>query len=421
MEEKSITMKELKKRRMLIVLPLLTLPFITFLFWSLGGGKAQEDILENKQKAGFNIDLPLPRLKEDSALNKMSYYEIAVMDSLKLQDEIRNDPNYSDNLVSSDSLIHDDYTLKSNNKLRNISSKNENEVKVYEKLKALQKAIRKPAEGNENTHDMREFQNYASSDSNEDEVRGLERMMTIMNTPQEPDPELKQLGGMLENILDIQHPERVEEKLKQSSLDQKVKVFTVQKMEGYQNFHISSLENNIKTPQLNNNSFYSLDENHSFNFQQNAIEAVIHETQTIVNGSTVKIRICNSIIINGIQIPKNVFVFGAATLKGERLEIMVNTIKYGNTIFPVALKVFDMDAIDGIYIPGAISRDVAKSSADRSMQAVNFSGLNDSWTGQAAGMGVEAAKSLLSKKVKLIKVVVKAGYQVLLCDEKDLK
>jgi hypothetical protein len=34
-------------------------------------------------------------------------------------------------------------------------------------------------------------------------------------------------------------------------------------------------------------------------------------------------------------------------------------------------------------------------------------------------MGIEAAKSLLSKKVKLIKVVVKAGYQVLLYDEKQ--
>lgn len=38
---------------------------------------------------------------------------------------------------------------------------------------------------------------------------------------------------------------------------------------------------------------------------------------------------------------------------------------------------------------------------------------------QAAGMGVEAAKTLLSKKVKLIKVAVKAGYKVLLYDEKE--
>ena len=53
------------------------------------------------------------------------------------------------------------------------------------------------------------------------------------------------------------------------------------------------------------------------------------------------------------------------------------------------------------------------------MQSIGLSGVSDSWGAQAAGMGVEAAKTLLSKKVKLIKVAVKAGYNVLLYDEKE--
>ncbi len=40
---------------------------------------------------------------------------------------------------------------------------------------------------------------------------------------------------------------------------------------------------------------------------------------------------------------------------------------------------------------------------------------------QAAGAGLEAAKSLFSKKVKLIKVTVKAGYKVMLKDDKQKK
>jgi hypothetical protein len=35
---------------------------------------------------------------------------------------------------------------------------------------------------------------------------------------------------------------------------------------------------------------------------------------------------------------------------------------------------------------------------------------------QAASAGIQAAKTLISKKVKLVKVTVKAGYQVLLRD-----
>ena len=83
------------------------------------------------------------------------------------------------------------------------------------------------------------------------------------------------------------------------------------------------------------------------------------------------------------------------------------------------LSVYDMDGLVGIYIPGAINRDVATASDGRPMQTSGLTPLDDSWGAQAAGAGIEAAKSLLSKKVKLVKVVVKAGYKVLLRDEKQ--
>lgn len=152
---------------------------------------------------------------------------------------------------------------------------------------------------------------------------------------------------------------------------------------------------------------------------QNAVEAIIHETQTIVNGSTVKFRLINDIFINDIKIQKDNFLFGTASLKGERLTINISNIRYNSSLFPVNLSVYDMDGLVGIYIPGAINRDVAKASADRSMQTLGVASLDDSWGAQAARAGIEAAKSLLSKKVKLVKVVVKAGYKVLLHDEKQ--
>lgn len=139
----------------------------------------------------------------------------------------------------------------------------------------------------------------------------------------------------------------------------------------------------------------------------------------MVNGSTVKLRLGNPIFINGILIPKDHFLFGVTSLKGERLTIKINSLRYTNSIFPVDLSVYDMDGLEGIYMPGAINRDVAKSSADRSIQTLGVTSLDDSWGAQAAGMGIETAKNLLSKKVKLVKVVVKAGYKVLIYDEKQ--
>ena len=76
-----------------------------------------------------------------------------------------------------------------------------------------------------------------------------------------------------------------------------------------------------------------------------------------------------------------------------------------------------MDGLAGIYIPGAISRDVAKQSADNSLQLMELTTLDPSLKAQAAAAGINTVKSMLSKKVKQVKVMVKAGYRVLLRDK----
>ena len=425
MEEKIVSPKESKKRKVLLMLPLLTFPFLTFLFYSLGGGRMDSKTAKNEQEKGFNFNLPMPKFKEDTTLDKMSYYDKATVDSIKLREQIKKDPNYSaDKLLVENEEGNTPYDIQSHSFQKNSSAFNSqsfqdrNEKKVYEKLRALEKVISQPSVMSSYGQDMREFENYGSSKGESEEIKKLEGLMAAMGTPQEADPELQQLGGMLENILDIQHPQRVQERLKQSSDSKKGKVYSVQKKSAENN--ISLLEENASMQSfLKSNSFYSLDEEPVAEEVQNSIEAVIHETQTIVNGSVVKLRLINDIFLQGTAIPKNTFLYGMAALKGERLEVKITNIQYKNSIYPVELTVYDIDGIDGIYIPGTINRDVAKASADRSIQTLGLTGISDSWGAQAAGMGIEAAKSLMSKKVKLIKVVVKAGYRVLLYDEKQ--
>lgn len=424
MEEKIISPRESKKRKMLLVLPLIALPFITFLFYILGGGQEEVKAAGNDIKKGFNFELPLPKFKQDSALDKMSYYDQAAADSIKLLEQIKKDPNYSTgslSYVDNDSYPQEVYETGNFTRERtgfnSTAIQNKSEQKVYEKLRALQKVISQPSPVNNYGQDMSEFDNY-SSGVDPDAVKKLEGLMSAMSTPQEPDPELQQLGGMLENILDIQHPERVQERLKQSSENKKGKALSVNKKEAEN--YISSLQENITYQNVpKSNAFYSLNEDSELEDTQNSVQAVIHETQTIVNGSVIKLRLAHDILLQGTTIPKNTFLYGIAALKGERLEVKITNIQFKNSIFPVELAVYDMDGIDGIYIPGAIDRDVAKASADRSIQTLGLTGISESWGAQAAGMGIEAAKSLMSKKVKLIKVVVKAGYKVLLYNEKQ--
>ncbi|CAI2768636.1 conjugative transposon protein TraM [Flavobacterium collinsii] len=423
METKTISLRASKRRQMLLVLPIIILPFITLLFYILGGGRMEAAEAANEIKKGFNFTLPIPKFKEDSTLDKMSYYDQAAVDSLKLQEQIKKDPNYLNQKILEESLndfTKSDFSTQGFSKNRTgLNSKplqDSNEQKIYEKLQALQKAVSQPAVLDKYGHDMREFENYGSSKGVTDEIQHLEKMMSVMGESTGPDPEMAQLGGMLENILDIQHPSRVQERLKQSSESKKGKTYAVNHKKAENN--ISYLEQGPVSTAVKPNSFYTIEQD-TDSQQQNSTQAVIHETQTIVNGSIVKLRLHNDVTLQGNVIPKNTFLYGTAALKGERLEVKIDNIQYRNSIFPIQLSVYDIDGIEGIYVPGTINRDSAKASADRSIQTLGLTGITDSWGAQAAGMGIEAAKSLMSKKVKLVKVLVKAGYQVLLYDEKQ--
>ncbi len=98
------------------------------------------------------------------------------------------------------------------------------------------------------------------------------------------------------------------------------------------------------------------------------------------------------------------------------MKIEITSVRFENSILPVSLDVYDMDGQEGIYIPGSITRTTVKESTNNAIGRVNTTTVDPSIEAQAASAGIEAAKSLLSKKTKLIKMTIRAGYKVLLKD-----
>jgi len=445
MQTKTNSPHFLQQRKFFMVLPLLVLPFITLIFWVLDGGKSHNTQAQAQTiKKGLNLELPAAYLKEDKALNKLSYYEKAASDSAKLEKYIKNDPYYNQQkkLATEEKTVADatkpsslkinQNTSPQNSKLntsiydRDATTTDPNVAKVYQKLEQLNTVLKKaevPLATKSASYTG--ISNQSGTAPNKDDLDRLEQMMVSMNGGNSSeDPEMQQLNGMLEKILDIQNPERVREKIRTSSkaaVEQKLPVaanndepisLLVNNNAGFSQHAISKGSSS--------NGFYSLENDAQRNsYSPDAISAVVHETQTIVEGSMVKLRLINDISIDGVLIPAGNFVFGVATLNGERLHIKINSIHYHHSLLPVALTVFDLDGINGIYIPGAITREVTKQSADRALQGIGLTTLDPSLGAQAAGVGIEAAKTLFSKKAKLVKVTVKAGYQVLLQDQKQ--
>ena len=405
-----------------MVLPVLIIPFVTMGFWALGGGQAQtkNNLADNIK--GLNLQLPDANLKDDKNADKLSFYNEADADSLKRDELLRNDPYYKDSIISRrNTLMSDTGNLLSTAPLYsglNQSPYNKtadaNEQRIYQKINEINKQINQPDNGTQtNSNPNQPATNNDSNEQFSNEVDRLQGMMQQMNGSPEADPEMQQLNGTLEKILDIQHPDRVKEKLKEKSLKSKEQVFIVTRQ--FVKNNISLLDTG-KSKRNAENKFFGVEED-ADSEEQNTVEAVVHQTQTLVNGAVVKMRLLNDIYLNGSLVKKGNFVFGIAELNDERLEININSIRNNNSLFPVKLEVFDMDGLLGIYIPGAISRDVAKQSTDNGLQLLELTSMDPSFKAQAAATGINAAKSLLSKKVKQVKVLVKAGYKVLLRDK----
>lgn len=386
----------LRKRKMMLVLPLLIIPFLTMAFWALGGGKGNEPVIANEQK-GLNLNLPDAKMKDENLTDKLSFYDKADKDSAKLEEWMRTDPYYQQKEdtgylpVNELELLTQNSASKYNQRLNSSpyeASSNNPEQKLLQKLALLQKEINKQPEVpvNENVDAM----NYNQDDELSGEMDRLENMMVAMNKTNTGDPEMQQLNGTLERILDIQHPQRVKDKLKEKSLQQKEVVFAVSTQLAKNN--IGLLDTN-KRKQPNSISFYTTENNNAATETANAIEAIIPENQLLVNGAVIKLRLLRDIFISGVLIPKNNLVSGIASLNDERLEAEITAIRFNNSLFPVKLEVYDLDGLPGIYIPGAITRDVAKQSADNGLQLMELTAVDPTLKAQAAAAGINTVKS----------------------------
>src|SRR5437870_11594067 len=89
---KTHSQKFLQKRKFAMVLPVLVLPFITMLFWALGGGQGSPEE-KSLEKTELNLELPDPHFN-DEEWNKLALYEQAERDSLKYAEEKKNDPYF---------------------------------------------------------------------------------------------------------------------------------------------------------------------------------------------------------------------------------------------------------------------------------------------------------------------------------------
>jgi hypothetical protein len=212
------------------------------IFWALGGGQGSPAQAMSTEKTGLNLELPDAHFNTEE-WNKLSLYEKAERDSLKFKEESKNDPYF--NLATlEDQNSNGDQEVQPKQKTKGTSTQKRpayvdpNEAKVNQKLDQLYRELNKTSEA-QNEPDKAEPATKEKADPQfSSDVQKLEQMMEMMGKGDQNDPEMQQIGGMLDKILDIQHPERVREKIKEQSEQKKGQVFPVDTYKAEENISL---------------------------------------------------------------------------------------------------------------------------------------------------------------------------------------
>ncbi|AZI27895.1 conjugative transposon protein TraM [Pedobacter sp. G11] len=322
------------------------MPFLSLGFYALGGGKNfQNKPVEN---AGINASLPNASFGKEKQTDKMEIYQRTQHDSSSTNaghlEEVAGRFGFSTTPTP-------DPTKDINLKLQQLNAQLNAPANIRDLSAARERNIKVPGMGSD--------------------VDRLEKLMSSMQAGNGEDQEMKQLSGMLEKVLDIQHPDRVR--------DAYIKQVTAAPEEKFA-----------------------------------AIPAQVAAKQTLTQGAVLKLMLTDTVTINGMLIPKGHEIFGLCNLTNQRLLVDIKTIRIHNNIVPVDLSIYSLDGIKGIAAPDAIVDNAISGGADDAVRSLQLLTMDQSIGTQVAGAGIDAAKGLFSKKVRRVKMKVKAGFPILL-------
>ncbi|MBQ5496191.1 MAG: conjugative transposon protein TraM [Prevotella sp.] len=158
--------------------------------------------------------------------------------------------------------------------------------------------------------------------------------------------------------------------------------------------------------------------------RKNTISASVYGYQTVTDGQTVRLRLLEPMAVDERIIPKNSIVVGSTKIQGERLCITITSIENGRMIIPVELSVYDTDGQEGIFIPNSMevsaAKEVAANMGGSMGSSINISSDAKAQLVSDVGKGlIQGTSQYVAKKMRTVKVHLKAGYQVLLYQKEN--
>ena len=157
---------------------------------------------------------------------------------------------------------------------------------------------------------------------------------------------------------------------------------------------------------------------------KNTIAAVVAGNQSVIDGESVRLRTVEPMWIGSRLVPRNTAIVGSARVQGERLEIEITSVECEGSIYDVELQVYDSDGQEGINIPNSMESDalheIGANMGSTMGSSINISTNTGAQIASDVGRGlINGVSQYLTKKMRTVKVHLKAGYRVMLHQPED--
>ena len=152
---------------------------------------------------------------------------------------------------------------------------------------------------------------------------------------------------------------------------------------------------------------------------KNSIKACVHDAQTVVGETGVRLRLLEPARTPQRTIPQGTIVTANAKFQGGRLQLKVTSVELEGNIIPVDITIYDIDGQQGLHVPYSPEMNALTEMAGNMSQTGGTSLMLTQNAGQqvAADLSrgvVQGISGYFAKKVRTPKVTLKAGHQVFL-------
>lgn len=154
------------------------------------------------------------------------------------------------------------------------------------------------------------------------------------------------------------------------------------------------------------------------------ITAILDETLKVTDGSRVRIRLLDDIMINDALLTKGTYLYGNVSgFKAQRVHINISSIIVDGKQMKVDLSVYDNDGQEGFFVPSSAFRDLSKDVGSQiGSQTIQMNSQSEGVEQFALGALQDVYRSTtqaLSKNIKKNKAKLKYNTQVFLVNNKD--